>query len=80
MTASTHDARIDQADFYDDRYERGYMQDFVDPYEACRVVTIRDTLQRLPVCSRAACWTMAAARADTSTSFATAFRGAARGL
>jgi SAM-dependent methyltransferase len=48
MCAAVPDARTDQAGFYDDRYEQGYMQDFVDPYEACRVVTIRDTLQRLP--------------------------------
>jgi SAM-dependent methyltransferase len=34
----------DQAGFYDARYERGYMQDFAELYEACRVVTVRETL------------------------------------
>lgn len=35
-------------ELYDQRYERGYMQDFSDLYEACRVVTVRETLARLP--------------------------------
>ena len=48
MSTTTPDARTDQPGFYDDRYEHGYMRDFVDPYEACRVVTVRDTLRRLP--------------------------------
>ena len=46
MNRAVDDAKAEQARFYDDRYEQGYMQDFVDPYEACRVVTIKDTLQR----------------------------------
>lgn len=41
-------AEADHARFYDDRYERGYMRDFADLYEACRVVTIKDTLRQLP--------------------------------
>jgi SAM-dependent methyltransferase len=41
-------ARSDPSGFYDVRYADGYMQDFSDPYEACRVVTIEDTLGRLP--------------------------------
>jgi SAM-dependent methyltransferase len=40
-------AARDQQGFYDERYERGYMQDFSDLFEACRVVTIRETLDRL---------------------------------
>ena len=35
-------------EFYDERYTRGYMQDFSDLYEACRVVTVRETLAGLP--------------------------------
>jgi len=48
MTEAAHRAASDQRAFYDARYEQGYMQDFDDLYEACRVVTIRETLQRLP--------------------------------
>jgi SAM-dependent methyltransferase len=35
------------SDFYDERYARGYMEGFLDPYEACRVVTVRETLGTL---------------------------------
>ncbi len=35
-------------EFYDERYKQGYMQDFSDLYEACRVVTVRETLAGLP--------------------------------
>ena len=35
-------------EFYDERYKHGYMQDFSDLYEACRVVTVRETLAGLP--------------------------------
>jgi SAM-dependent methyltransferase len=45
VTESFERARTDQPGFYDARYEQGYMQDFLDPYEACRVVTIDDTLR-----------------------------------
>lgn len=48
MSAAAPDARTDQPGFYDERYEHGYMEGFLDPYEACRVVTVRDTLRRLP--------------------------------
>jgi SAM-dependent methyltransferase len=47
VSRSFEQARTDQRGFYDARYEQGYMQDFVDPYEACRVVTIDDTLRSL---------------------------------
>ena len=47
MDGLVDDTKIDHAGFYDERYEQGYMEDFVDSYEACRVVTIRDTLARL---------------------------------
>ena len=40
-------AARDQQGFYDERYERGYMQGFSDLFAACRVVTVRDTLDRL---------------------------------
>jgi SAM-dependent methyltransferase len=40
-------AQEDQAAFYDARYDRGYMRDFFEPYEACRVVTVRETLRRI---------------------------------
>lgn len=47
MTQPVEQARTDQSGFYDGRYAAGYMQDFSDPYEACRVVTIRDTLRQV---------------------------------
>jgi SAM-dependent methyltransferase len=47
MSSAAEQAGADQSSFYDGRYAAGYMQDFSDPYEACRVVTIRDTLDRL---------------------------------
>jgi SAM-dependent methyltransferase len=37
-----------EQELYDERYQHGYMQDFSDLYEACRVVTVRETLARLP--------------------------------
>jgi SAM-dependent methyltransferase len=37
-----------EQELYDQRYQRGYMEDFSDLYEACRVVTVRETLARLP--------------------------------
>jgi SAM-dependent methyltransferase len=37
----------DQAAFYDARYDRGYMGDFFEPYEACRLVTVQETLRRI---------------------------------
>jgi trans-aconitate methyltransferase len=40
-------AREDQAAFYDARYDRGYMRDFFEPDEACRVGTVRETLRRI---------------------------------
>src|SRR5258706_16078963 len=33
--------------FYDARYGTGYMEDFSDLYEQCRVLTIEDVLQKL---------------------------------
>jgi SAM-dependent methyltransferase len=41
------EAARDQQGFYDGRSERGYMQDFSDFFEACRVVTVRETLAGL---------------------------------
>ncbi len=34
-------------DFYDARYETGYMEGFSDLYEMCKVFTIREMLQKL---------------------------------
>src|SRR4051794_33722350 len=48
MSDPTEQATTDQMGFYDARYTNGYMQDFSDPYEACRVVTVVETLARLP--------------------------------
>lgn len=39
--------RTQAQELYDQRYKRGYMEDFQDLYEACRVVTVRETLARL---------------------------------
>jgi SAM-dependent methyltransferase len=48
MDAATQQGSAAQR-FYDERYKSGYMQDFLDLYEACRVVTVRNTLRSLPV-------------------------------
>lgn len=47
MSPAVEQAGSDPQSFYDRRYEHGYMQDFADLYEACRVVTVRDTLRGL---------------------------------
>jgi SAM-dependent methyltransferase len=47
MSDATGQAPSDAQRFYDERYERGYMQGFDDIYENCRVVTLRETLDRL---------------------------------
>jgi SAM-dependent methyltransferase len=49
MTSAHEPVMSDERGFYNARYQRGYMQDFDDPYEACRVVTIDETLQHLPI-------------------------------
>jgi hypothetical protein len=38
--------RSAQKAFYDGHYEHGYMQDFANLWEACRVLTLRQTLPR----------------------------------
>ena len=48
MSTANPEAKADQPGFYDARYEHGYMEGFLDPYEACRVVTVRDVLRTLP--------------------------------
>jgi SAM-dependent methyltransferase len=48
MSTANPAAKADQHGFYDDRYAHGYMEGFLDPYEACRVVTVRDVLRTLP--------------------------------
>jgi hypothetical protein len=43
----SEEAVHDQKGFYDRRYDQGYMKDFSGLYEACRLVTVRETLARL---------------------------------
>jgi len=43
----TNDALADPKRFYDERYAQGYMQDFSDLYEACRLFTVRSVLEKL---------------------------------
>jgi SAM-dependent methyltransferase len=40
-------ALLDPKQFYDARYAQGYMQDFSDMYEACRLYTVRAILRTL---------------------------------
>jgi SAM-dependent methyltransferase len=47
QSSAEHAAKDDQAAFYDARYDRGYMEDFFEPYEACRRVTVQETLARI---------------------------------
>jgi len=49
VSPAADQAACDQQGFYDERYERGYMRDFSDLFEACRVTTMRDTLDRFGV-------------------------------
>lgn len=41
------EAVADPKRFYDERYAQGYMQDFSDLYEACRLFTVRSVLEML---------------------------------
>jgi SAM-dependent methyltransferase len=47
MSPAADRAVADQRSYYDEHYERGYMQDFSHLYEACRVATVRETLNRV---------------------------------
>ncbi len=43
----SEDAQKNPKQFYDARYQSGYMQDFTDVFEACRVYTVRRVLKQL---------------------------------
>lgn len=47
MTEPAPDALNAPKAFYDARYAKGYMQDFEEIYESCRVYTVRKMLQRI---------------------------------
>lgn len=41
------EALNDQKQFYNSRFQAGYMQDFSDLYESCRLIAIRDILEQV---------------------------------